>query len=305
MAADPHALSTVSPEPPAGTDYDAICAAVTATARGRWFLDEFAKRNRNTDTTEVLAAIARMEAAVVGERTQQASREAHQEVQIELLEMARTIAQARAEVAESRPPPAQQGATELANTISPDVAAAAERLRQIAWTMRACGIELPASDQIGQIARDDPVGRCVARPGRATRAETHRGTALSRGSHRPDARRPSGGRERRRGRARGGSRTAGGESPRSRPAAGDHGGGDDRRCDARERRTGGRGRAGVLARCGNDALGRHRTATADIAEYPMDDDVVLTVADSAVAPAAAASLAAEPIRSQHRPPTSS
>ena len=36
-------------------------------------------------------------------------------------------------------------------------------------------------------------------------------------------------------------------------------------------------------------------ATSDIAEYPMDDDVVLTVADSAVAPAAAASLAAEPV----------
>src|SRR5262245_21607018 len=86
MAAEPTALSTVPPsEPPADTDYDAICAAVTATARGRWFLDEFAKRNRNTDTTEVLAAIARMQAVVVGERTQQASRDAHQEVRIELL----------------------------------------------------------------------------------------------------------------------------------------------------------------------------------------------------------------------------
>ena len=36
--------------------------------------------------------------------------------------------------------------------MAPDVAGAAERLRQIAWTIRACGIELPASDQIGQIA---------------------------------------------------------------------------------------------------------------------------------------------------------
>ena len=50
MAAKPHALSTVPPEPPADTDYDAICAAVTATARGRWFLEEYAKRNRNSDT---------------------------------------------------------------------------------------------------------------------------------------------------------------------------------------------------------------------------------------------------------------
>jgi hypothetical protein len=140
------------PTAPADADYDAICAAVTATARGRWFLDEYAKRNRNTDTLQVLAAIARMEAAVVGERAQQASREAHQEVRIELLEMARAIAQARAEVAESTPLPSQPPAAEPAGAVAPDVAAAAERLRQIAWTMRACGVEVVASEQIGQIA---------------------------------------------------------------------------------------------------------------------------------------------------------
>src|SRR5262247_2803503 len=108
MPAEPHALSTVRPpEPPADADYDAICSAVTATARGRWFLDEYARRNRNSDTGEVLAAIARMETAVLADRAQQASRTADQEVRIELLDMARTIAQARAEVAESRPQPPQ------------------------------------------------------------------------------------------------------------------------------------------------------------------------------------------------------
>jgi chemotaxis protein CheZ len=152
MPGEPLALSTVPPPATADTDYDAICAAVTATARGRWFLDEYAKRNRHSDTTQVLTAIARMEAAVVGDRAQQASRQAHQEVQIELLEMARTIAQTRAAVAESRPDLSQHADAEPAGESAPDVAAAAERLRQIAWTMRACGIDLPASDQIGQIA---------------------------------------------------------------------------------------------------------------------------------------------------------
>ena len=149
MPAEPLALSTVPPAPTADTDYDAICAAVTATARGRWFLDEFAKRNRNSDTSQVLAAIARMEAAVVGERAQQASREANQEVRIELLEMARTIAQTRADVAESRPAPRSLPPSRPA-TPAPDVAAAAERLRQIAWTMRACGIELPPPTRSGR-----------------------------------------------------------------------------------------------------------------------------------------------------------
>jgi hypothetical protein len=152
MPGEPLALSTVPPPATADTDYDAICAAVTATARGRWFLDEYAKRNRHSDTTQVLTAIARMEAAVVGDRAQQASRQAHQEVRIELLEMARSIAQTRAAVAESRPAPSQHAVAESAGESAPDVAAAAERLRQIAWTMRACGIDLPASDQIGQIA---------------------------------------------------------------------------------------------------------------------------------------------------------
>src|SRR5262245_60926564 len=138
MPAEPHALSTVQPpETPADGDYDAICAAVTATARGRWFLDEFTKRNRNADTTQVLAAIAEMRAAVVTERVEQASREAHQEVRIELLEMARTIAQARAEVAETRPASAQPAASVPGAAPAPDVAVAAERLRQIAWTIRA------------------------------------------------------------------------------------------------------------------------------------------------------------------------
>jgi hypothetical protein len=42
-------------------DYEAIEAAVLDTARGRWFLAEFARRNRSADTTLLLAAIERLE----------------------------------------------------------------------------------------------------------------------------------------------------------------------------------------------------------------------------------------------------
>jgi hypothetical protein len=42
-------------------DYDAIEAAVMDTARGRWFLAEFARRNRTADTTLLLTAIERLE----------------------------------------------------------------------------------------------------------------------------------------------------------------------------------------------------------------------------------------------------
>jgi hypothetical protein len=48
-------------EPLADSDYDTILAAVMETARGRWFLHEYARRNRNADTGTVLAAIGRIE----------------------------------------------------------------------------------------------------------------------------------------------------------------------------------------------------------------------------------------------------
>jgi hypothetical protein len=90
-----------------------------------------------------------MEAAVLDNRAKQAS----QEVRLELLEMARTIAQARADVAAGSGEPQRTPVAEPAvSPASPEIAAVAERLRQIAWTVRACGIDLPASDQIGEIA---------------------------------------------------------------------------------------------------------------------------------------------------------
>ena len=47
--------------PGAGFDYSEIEAAVLETARGRWFLREFASRNRAADTAAVLEAIGRLQ----------------------------------------------------------------------------------------------------------------------------------------------------------------------------------------------------------------------------------------------------
>jgi hypothetical protein len=59
--------------PPEGlneADYDTIEAAVMETARGRWFLAEFARRSRVDETRQILDAFARLEQVV---REQQAS----------------------------------------------------------------------------------------------------------------------------------------------------------------------------------------------------------------------------------------
>jgi hypothetical protein len=52
--------------PPSEAEYNAVYAAVTATERGRWFLKEFANRNRSADTDLIMAAIGRIEAAIAG-----------------------------------------------------------------------------------------------------------------------------------------------------------------------------------------------------------------------------------------------
>lgn len=46
-------------------DFDLIEAAVKETERGRWFLDEYARRNRHAETERVLDALSRLEGAVL------------------------------------------------------------------------------------------------------------------------------------------------------------------------------------------------------------------------------------------------
>jgi hypothetical protein len=63
MADEAFALSPISARAtqPSEQDYDAISEAFMETSRGRWFLGEYAKRNRNADTRMVLDAVARIE----------------------------------------------------------------------------------------------------------------------------------------------------------------------------------------------------------------------------------------------------
>jgi hypothetical protein len=53
--------ATAAAPDPGEPDFDAIHAAVMATAQGRWFLDQYASRNRDADMAQVLAAIGRLE----------------------------------------------------------------------------------------------------------------------------------------------------------------------------------------------------------------------------------------------------
>src|SRR6195256_181969 len=156
-----YALSPSAAPPPSEADYDAIFAAVMETARGRWFLGEFAKRNRNADSELVLAALDRVE-AVWRQRDHSSPTE---RVKFDLLEMAKAIAQTKAEIAAITPEGEAKGtlleATEELDSIvrttehaTSTILAAAEHVQEIAWTLRERGTECEACDALDQRATD-------------------------------------------------------------------------------------------------------------------------------------------------------
>jgi hypothetical protein len=128
-------------------EYEAIEAAVMETARGRWFLSEFARRNRAAETRPLLAALERLEGAVAADReTRDLDR-----LRSDLGEMAKAIALTRSEIAEMHPPDRQGGfvidgdafdaVAQTAERATCDVAEAAERMQEAAWTLRQGGAD--------------------------------------------------------------------------------------------------------------------------------------------------------------------
>src|SRR3954464_2392390 len=70
MADEAFALSPISARAalPSEEDYAAISEAFMETSRGRWFLTEYARRNRNADTRMVLDAVARIEQSLAAQK---------------------------------------------------------------------------------------------------------------------------------------------------------------------------------------------------------------------------------------------
>jgi chemotaxis protein CheZ len=134
------------PAPISEADYEAIEGAVMETARGRWFLAEYARRNRHADTTMLLKALDRIEAAMRGERTVAPV----ERIRFDLVEMSKAITRTKTEIASIKPEADHHGkfgeaseeldsvvlATETATS---DILACAERIQEMAWTLREQG----------------------------------------------------------------------------------------------------------------------------------------------------------------------
>ena len=130
------------------------------TARGRWFLAEYARRHRAADTITVLAAMDRLEKAMGASRTApQLDR-----VRMDLREMAQAISRTKSEIASIKPE-GEEGRFEEASveldaivqateTATGDILSAAETIQEIAWTLREMGAENEVCDLIDTKATD-------------------------------------------------------------------------------------------------------------------------------------------------------
>jgi hypothetical protein len=123
MPDEPFALSTRPPEAPVEAEYEGIRTALVATARGRWFLQEYARRNRVTDIKSALSAIERIESAIQSEPAQQP----HQH----------------------RPP---QHPDMGPGSGVPEILTAVQRLQEAARSLRERSIELSTAEQVEQLA---------------------------------------------------------------------------------------------------------------------------------------------------------
>ena len=154
MSEDPLALSKISAAPPAETDYESICAAVMETERGRWFLTEYARRNRHADTHVILSAIERIEAAIRGEEVSPDSNH----LRLDLLDMAEVIARTEAEMAAIKPEAGPRGnpddAAQRKASTSAEVLAAAERVLDIVWTLREREVDAELCDALHAAASE-------------------------------------------------------------------------------------------------------------------------------------------------------
>jgi hypothetical protein len=138
--------SSLSPQ-----DFDAIEAAVMETSRGRWFLTEYARRNRHADTEKLLEAIGRLETTVEASGPVRDPGGDLMRFRREIADMAETVSLAKQEIASSvmedtgerRGPGPQERAYEdlirTAEKADQDVFNAAEHVQEIAWAMRETG----------------------------------------------------------------------------------------------------------------------------------------------------------------------
>lgn len=142
--------------PPAPLDFAEIEAAVMETERGRWFLGEYARKNRVSDTTMLLEAIAKLENSVGGASQPVEDSTAFRAA---ICEMAEEIERTKREISELAPGGEENaritGASaeldaivDSTETATSSILEAAEAVQELAWTLREEGVSDACCDAL-------------------------------------------------------------------------------------------------------------------------------------------------------------
>lgn len=162
-------MSSITTRPPEQEmAYDQIEAAVKETSRGRWFLEEFSRRQRNSDTLAVLSAIEALQRSIqlrsdVAPAPRPLVMPAGGVDAQDILELARVIAKAQAELRALRldGEDAQTSASDELEAVvittenaTSNILSAAERVQEQAWTMRENAVDTTACDTLDACATE-------------------------------------------------------------------------------------------------------------------------------------------------------
>ncbi|HRK24931.1 MAG TPA: hypothetical protein PLQ11_08255 [Beijerinckiaceae bacterium] len=139
-------MSSSSPEMPQFRDFAAIEAAVRQTERGRWFLAEFASRQRRDDAAAILAALDRVDRQVKA----LSDRDHTLPFRKALTEIAAAIAATQGEIGCHSPGVGCPGrlitasgeldaVVRAAEAATASILTAAEKMQEQAWTLRERG----------------------------------------------------------------------------------------------------------------------------------------------------------------------
>jgi hypothetical protein len=129
-------------------DYDAIEEAVMETARGRWFLAEYARRHRQADTLTIVDTLERIERTINRQRKVPDI----DRIRLDLADMAEAITRTKQEIFQMKVESEEGGrfaeaSNELDAIVSQTEAATetillnAEKAQELAWTFRESGAD--------------------------------------------------------------------------------------------------------------------------------------------------------------------
>lgn len=141
-------------------DYETIEAAVMETARGRWFLNEFARRNRTADTNTILEALGKFEKAA-GSPADTSGVMATERARALVSVIAQLYAELESIRADADPScPAVYTSPELGSLpqasaqSAQQILAAVEDIQETAWALRELGINPDFCQKLDRDATD-------------------------------------------------------------------------------------------------------------------------------------------------------